>query len=145
MATTYVYATTSTDVPVNLALQKLGPVDLNAKLDQTQLPASASKVRILEIPRLLDPYLYDLDIPLALARPNDAEYLVSLQILLRGHGPGSMIWWRWRRAAAEVGEWVTDHDPHTVNCADPTNRYAFTIQGVGTIGYDDIDITLARV
>jgi hypothetical protein len=143
VATTYVYASTSIDVPVKLSLAQLGPVNLSAKLDRSDLPAkSGSTLRIAEIPRIVDGNLYNLDLPFLLVRPTGTDYLASLQVLVRGHGLGSMIWWRWRTAAAMNGEWVTDHDPHDVICPQAQTRYAFTVQGVGTVGYDDINVTL---
>ncbi len=146
MATTYVYASTSVDVPVNLRLDQLGPSDIGARLDQNQLPArSSSTQRIAEIPRMVDSHLYTLNVPLSLARATGPAYLVSLQVLIRGHGLGSMIWWRWRTRAAAVGSWVTDHDPHSVVCFDGQQRYEFVVQGVGTFGYDDISISLRLV
>jgi hypothetical protein len=144
VATTYVYASTSIDVPVKLSLAQLGPHDLNsAKLDRSDLPAkSGSTLQIAEIPRVLDSFLYSLDLPFALVRPSGPEYLASLQVLIHGHDFGSMIWWRWRTAAAMNGDWVTDHDRHDVICPQTQTRYTFAVQGVGTVGYDDINVTL---
>jgi hypothetical protein len=146
MATTYVYASTSIDVPVKLSLQELGPMNCGAKLDRADLPAkSGSTLLIAEVPRNLDSQIFSLDLPFSLARSEGTAYLASLQILIRGHGVGSMIWWRWKTAAALTSDWVTDHEPHELIRVQALSRYAFTIQGVGTVGYDDINVTVGLV
>lgn len=123
----------------------LGPGLFAGKLERTGLPSDGEGVQILSVDRILDGSLYSINVPFMLAR-SPAVYVASLQILLRGHGFGSMIWWRWRAAQAEVGHWYTDHEPHEVIVAIPNDaQYRFRVTGVGTSGYDDINVELARL
>jgi hypothetical protein len=145
MPTTYVYATTAVDVPVGLSsMSKDGPADISATLERNSLPAhSGGSLRIASIPRWIDD-LSTLDVPFTLQRASGGVYLASLQVLLRGHGTGSGIWWRWRTTSAWNGTWTTDHDPHAVVVCDSGRRYAFTVRGVKTTGYDDVLVSLAE-
>jgi hypothetical protein len=147
VATTYVYAAVEVDDPVGLGLVQLGPHNISARQDRDRLPPrSGERVQIAQIPRVVDENLYTLTLPFSLMRSLGASYVASLEVLIRGHGFGSMIWWRWRTAAAAVGRWVTDHDPHSVVCVNDQRRYRFTIQGGGSgPRYDDIYVALRSV
>lgn len=149
MSTTYVYATTSLPAEAAVGLEMLGPDDLRgAKLERTRLPAkSTSLVRLVDVPRTLSEGLYCLNVMFALVQTTPPNlYIASLQMLLRGHGLGSMIWWRWRTTHAAVGSWVTDHDPHEVVVPLTGGmRYRLRIKGVKTIGYDDVHVELGTV
>jgi hypothetical protein len=138
MGTTYVYCTTKVDSDVTLALTKLGPSMLDATLDASSVGKAVSGKQIMSVPRAIDNQMYVLDTSLTI----DGIYIASLQLMLRGHGVGSMIWWRWRKAAEEVGYWLTDHVSHGTKIAARGRTYSFTVTGKGTFGYDDVHISL---
>lgn len=142
VATTYVYGRTSLPTGVGVSLQMLGPQNLSgAKLEVLRLSPN-NRVLLLSVPRALSEGLYCLNVPFALVPP-PSTYIASLQILLRGHGVSSMIWWRWRTAQAAIGSWVTDSDTHevVVSTLGPT-RYRLRIKGVKTVGYDNINVDI---
>jgi hypothetical protein len=142
MPTTYVYATTDVDQGVDLQLRLLGPANLSsAKLLTQSLGAHDAKKRIADIPRWIDGGVYVLDVPFTIA----GTYVASLQLMLNGHGLGSMIWWRWRAAQADVGTWLTDHKSHAVTVDARGNRYQLQVTGASSAGYDDVDVVLKRV
>lgn len=141
MPTTYVYCTSNVDDEVALSLTDLGPNKTGATLLTTGIPAVASNVSIAEIPRNLNMmHLYFLDISLFI----DGSYITSLQVLLHGHTPGSMIWWRWRKADQAVGYWLTDHTSHDTTITARGNTYQFYVTGQKSSGYDDIGIKLIK-
>ena len=146
MATTYVRASTTVTDEVAVTSESLGPGRFTGKLERPRLPPMSKDVQFLSIDRILDGTLYCINVPFSLApAAAPAVYVASLQVLLRGHGLGSMIWWRWRAAQAGVGYWFTDHQPHEVLVAAGGVRYRFRVTGVGTVGYDDIKVDLDRV
>lgn len=102
------------------------------------LGPSVKEAKVAEVDRLIDAGIYSLDLGLSI----DGTFIASLGILLRGHGPGSMIWWRWRAAQADVGYWLTDHKSHEVIVQARDRIYRFQVTGQGSVGYDDISIAL---
>jgi len=142
VSTTYVYCTTNVDDAVNLSMANLGPFPLGAVLSTPSVPAVTSNQEIIAVPRNLSMFnLYFLDTALSI----DGDYIASLQILLHGHTPGSMIWWRWRKAAEAIGYWITDHTSHNTTIAARGHTYTFSVTGQSSSGYDDIGITLTKL
>ncbi len=83
----------------------LGPKDLNsAQLKTSNVGKSVRKEEVMSVPRTIDGGMYILDTSLSIG----STYIASLELMLRGHGLGSMIWWRWRIAAEDVGYWITE-------------------------------------
>lgn len=142
MGTTYVYLTTSVDDTVNLTMARLGPSELNAKLTRSSVASHVSKEEIEQIPRTDNDggAMYVMDTQLLVG----SDYIASLQVLLRGHGNGSMIWWRWR-TVQDVGYWLTDHKSHNVRVNARGRTYEFRVTGHGTFGYDDIYLELLNL
>lgn len=139
MGTTYVYLTTKVDDTVQLAMTFLGPKDLQGtKLTRTSLGKSEKKKEVMSVPRIISIGMYILDTSLSIG----GDYVASLELMLRGHSPGSMIWWRWRVATENVGYWITDHKSHRVDINARGRVYHFTVTGKGAIGYDDVEIEL---
>ncbi len=138
MPTTYVRCTTGVDAPVDLALTTLGPNVMGAKLSTSSLPATTSKTEIMSIFRMIDSGLYILDISMSIG----GTYIASAQIMMRGHSPGSMIWWRWRTATVEVGQWFTDRTSHQTTVTARGKTYTLTLTGEAHIGYDDLNLSL---
>jgi hypothetical protein len=147
LGTTYVRATTSLSDPVAVSLELLGPSNLTtAKLERSRLEPKGQKVQLAAIPRTIDEGIYCLEIPFAQAPATPpAVYVASLQIMLRGHGLGSMIWWRWRTTQAAIGSWKTDEGTYDAIVCLGTSRYRFSVKGAKTTGYDDIDVGLEAI
>lgn len=138
MASTYVRCSTSVDAPVDLVLNTLGPNVMGAKLSTSSLPATAANAQIMSIFRMIDAGLYILDISLSIG----GSYIASVQIMMRGHSPGSMIWWRWRTATVAVGYWFTDRNSHQTTVTARGKTYTLTLTGEAHIGYDDLNLSL---
>ncbi len=139
MGTTYVYFTTRVDDTVSLALTMLRPKDLGGGiLNASSVGKDEKEKLIMSVPRSLDMGMYILDTSLTIG----SSYIASLEIMLRGHGWGSMIWWRWRKASPDVGYWYTDHNPHDTWINARGYNYHFVVTGHGTFGYDDVYLDL---
>jgi hypothetical protein len=138
---TYIYVTTQVDEEVGVGLSELGPSDLDeVKLLLSSVPSRQDDAKVAWISRTDNTggSMYILDLNFKIFN----YYIASLQILLRGHGTGSMIWWRWRAAREDVGYWITDHKSHSVRVDARGGTYEFRVTGKGTIGYDDILVEL---
>ena len=139
MATTYVYLDSDVSHDISIDLKHLGPRVGNANLTTQVISPRQQSIEIMTIPRFIAIGVYNLDVAFSLPE----GYVASLQVLMKGHAPGSMIWWRWRTATAQIGAWVTDHNPHATTVTLGGTPYTFTIQGQATRGYDDILVKLA--
>ncbi len=140
MATTYVYCTTQVDAPVNLALTQLGPNHPGSlvSLSTSSVAATAKDTQIMSMFRMIDQGIYILDTSLTIA----GTYIASLQIMLRGHSFGSMIWWRCRTGTADIGQWYTDPTGHSTTIAARGKNYTLTLTGLPRVGYNDLGLTL---
>jgi len=140
---TYVYLTTNVDDAVELSLVRIGPRELSsAQLTANRVGKKESQRQIATISRAIDSGLYTVDF----AHSIGGTYIASLQVLLRGRGLGSMIWWRWRIAARDIGTWLTDHNSHSTPVVPVRGkRYELRLTGAGTVGYDDVYVDLLTV
>lgn len=141
MGTTYVYATTRVHDKVQISLADTGPAGTGAKLIRSSIGPQESNAQIASIPRSQSSLeLHTLDI----AFTTDGWYVGSLAVLLRGHGLGSMIWWRWRADQLVAGAWISDYQSHGTTVTHGGVNYSFRVTGKSTIGYDDIAVEIAR-
>jgi hypothetical protein len=136
----YVYVTTAVQDPVGIGANSVGPTPLSVSVLQRTVGSHASGVKAIDIPRSQAAGYYVLDVPLTITD----VYVASLQVMLRGHGIGSMIWWRWRTADQRIGDWFTDYDPHSVRFSRGYVDYTFVVTGQAyPFGYDDVAISLS--
>jgi hypothetical protein len=131
----------STAVPANVALvvQSLGPMTMLPQVLTPCLNATAENVKALSIPRWLTSGYYLNDVAFRVG----GEYVASLQVLLRGRGLDSAIWWRWRLAEWEIGSWATDYTARIGETVLAGWKYAFAVTGLKVnLEYDDIAVSL---
>ncbi|QCO00551.1 hypothetical protein D3093_35505 (plasmid) [Azospirillum argentinense] len=135
--TSFVYISTNVAQPVDLQLVNCGPDAFSVGLLTTKLNPQVSKAKVMSIERNTGSYVM-FDVAFLIS----GTYVASYGALLRGHGIGSSIWWRWRTADA-VLDWVTDHTLHRTRVLIGTSAFDFSIRGdTSLLGHDDLLVEL---
>lgn len=142
---TYVYLTTQAPGEVSLSLVNTGPDTAfwgDFKLERTSVPANSNETRVMQVDR--NPGVFDHTTVAELRLSIGGRFIIALEVMLSsGTSPiKSAIWWGWRAATRETGRFETDHNPHVASVSVGGWNYTFTVQGRGTVGFDDIYITL---
>lgn len=75
------------------------------------------------------------------------QFVGALQVMLTSlHIPiKNTIWWSARTPGAATTWFTSDHEPHSFAFSSALGSFSFTFQGVGTVGFDDIEVKITAV
>jgi hypothetical protein len=144
---TNVFLTTTTNAEVDLVFVYLGPSDAyrdHFHQKQTWAPPDASGVHVMSIDRGGDVHVGDAtgigELQLWVA----GVFTGALQVMLdnRTMPVKNAIYWNWRVPTVAEGRWTTSHEAHAISYASDAATVTLSVQGQGTIGFDDIHVTL---
>lgn len=140
---TYVYMSANTQSDVAIQLHNTGPndEDWNRFKDvRASVPRTSTHQRVMTVDRTASGG--DHTIIAELRFYIDGVFIIALEVMLTAGNFTNEIYWSWRTATKTTGRFVTDHDPHTTTVPIGGWTYTFTVKGKGTIGFDDIYVSL---
>jgi hypothetical protein len=76
-----------------------------------------------------------------------AQFVGALQVLLTNYNEPvkNTIWWSARTPTAKTTWFTSDHSPQAYTFDTPQGTFGLSFQGVGTVGFDDIELKITAV
>jgi hypothetical protein len=144
---TNVYLTNNGPRAVDLLLRRVGPSHVfDGHFHQllNSVNGETSEAKVLSVDRGGDFHAGDAVGVGELQLWVSGIFVAALQVMLDNSTDPfkDAIHWSWRVPTTAEGRWDDSHDPLNVKYSTPAGDVSFTVQGRGTIGFDDIYLTL---